>query len=216
MKISLDGKRPEGEWASFNELCGIGDGQKATFAVPVPASEARSLLFMRDYSTIEPDGELRRLDADGKTEDVKPDGYKLSAEGDALSITFERPPKLGARISCSGLGRKVGDAFKILSMTTSLAKKLDEKLPPEMKKRKRDDIPNLPAIQETCKATFMELVEDWTGIMDGDGNPIPCDPANKKLLLEKTDAITLGLFVAERARAIQRERMSGFETAVRD
>ena len=215
MKISLDAGRPDGEWTSWNENCGTGDGTKTVFPLPFPAKEARGLLVTRDFGTVEPDGVLVTFgkDEEGKTVSTKePDGWRLD---EAAAIVFDKPPRYGAKIAVSCLGRPVGDAFKVYAMDPNLQRRFDEKTPKEIKLRKPNEAASLPAVREMTWMAFIELVQDWKGITDGDGNPLPCDATTKKLFMEKTD-ISFGLFVMERARAIQRERLAGFETAVQD
>ena len=60
MRISLDGRKPEGEWASLNEPFGKGDGTRKAWDLPRPASELRGLHIMRDFTILSPDG--KRLD----------------------------------------------------------------------------------------------------------------------------------------------------------
>jgi len=215
MKISVEAGRPSGEWVSWNEPCGIGDGTNTSFPLPFPAKEARGLVVTRDLVAIEPDATFPVVETneDGKRITVqKPDGWKL--DGDF--IVFDRAPRFGARVAVSCIGRQVGDAFKIYGQDSTISKKLDELMPPELKNRRPNDVAKLPAIQTMCRVAFMELVSDWAGIMDQDGNPVPCDDAGKKRFLDLTDVVTFGLFVMDRSRAIQRERVAGFEKSVED
>jgi hypothetical protein len=220
MKVSVEGGRPEGVWVSWNEPCGVGDGSRTEFPLPFPAAEARGLLVMSDYGTVEPDGRFRETDIEGKILRDEPDGWTIAAGNDPTAepgkIVFQRPRRVGARVSVSALDRKVGDAFKILATDSLLTKKLDELMPKEMKGRKRNEVPTLPPVQDYCRLAFTELVTNWSGITDGAGAPLPCTAANKKTLLDRTDAIAFGMFVLERSRTIQRERLAGFEASVQD
>ncbi len=215
VKISLDSGRPEGEWTSWNEAIGTGDGARASFPLPCPPVEARGLSVTRDFATVEPDGRLREFTADGKTIiNDEPDGWKLVLAGDSASVEFDRPPRFGARVAVAILGREIGDAFQIYAMDSTLSKKLDEKMPKGLKTRKREELAVLPEVQEMCRLAFIELVQDWKGITDEKGNPLPCDEKMKGRFLDRTDVVSFGLFVMERARTIQRERLSGFETSI--
>ncbi len=216
MRISLDGKKVEGDWCSFAETCGKGDGKTVEFKTPFPAKDARGLAVMRDYLIIEPDNVLRTLGDDGKVTKEEPDGYFITQTDpeSPLSITFQRPPRLGVTIGVSVIGHRPNvngserEAFKILPMTTVISKRLDELLPAELRNRKRDELARLPAVQDMCRSSFMTLVSDWQGfINDSTNEPIPCNDATKKVLIDQTDAVVLGLFASDRARAIQRERM---------
>jgi hypothetical protein len=219
MKVSTEGGRPVGVWCSWNEFVGTGDGTKTEFTLPFTAAEARGLLVTSDYATVEPDGVFRVLDTDGKVLRDEPDGWALVADPDPekpAKLIFQRPRRHGARVAVGVLDRHVGDSFKILGMDTLLSNKLDAEMPKDLKGRKRDELAKLPSVVEMCRLAFMQLVTDWTGITDENGNPKPCDPAAKKLLLDRTDAIAFGMFAMERARTIQRERLAGFEASVRD
>ena len=216
MKISLDSGRPDGEWASWNEAVGTGDGARTAWPLPFKVEEARGLLVTRDFVTVEPDGVLT---THSKDDDDKPvvtrtaDGWRLDEDG---QLVLDAAPRFGAKIAASALGRKVGDSFRVYAMDSVLSKKLDEKMPKELKSKKKDEIAGLPQVQDMCRLAFMELVQDWTGITDGKGEPLPCDDLRKKLFLDRTDVVAFGLFVMERARAIQRERLAGFEASVPD
>jgi hypothetical protein len=123
-------KKPEGEWVSFNEKCGKGDGTTKEFKVPFPASEARSLLVMRGFEMVASDNVLVvKNEKDGTILKEDPDGYKLETRGEDMFIVFDIAPALDVRVSVSCLGRQVGDAFKILPMSTLLQKKINDKQP---------------------------------------------------------------------------------------
>ena len=219
MKVSTQSGRPEGVWCSWNEPVGTGDGTKTEFTLPFSFAEARGLLVTSDYGTVEPDGKFRETDPDGKIIRDEPDGWTVAAAGapdEPAALTFQRPRRFGARVAVGALDRKVGDAFKILAMDSVLSKRFDELTPRELKTRKRDELAKFPAVQEFFRMVFMELVTGWSGITDGDGSPLPCDATNKKVLLDRTDAIAFGSFVIDRARTIQRERLAGWEASVRD
>jgi hypothetical protein len=214
VKISLDSGRPDGTWTSWNEAVGTGDGERKSWPLPFPVEQARGLLITQDFATVEPDGVTTTTtrDEEGKAVITKtPAGWHLDGAG---LLVLDVAPRFGAKLAASALGREEGDAFKVYAMDSILSKTLDAKMPKELKGRKRDDIAGLPPVQDMCRLAFMELVSDWKGITDAKGNPLPCDDATKKVFLDRTDVVSFGLFVMERARAIQRERMSGFEASI--
>lgn len=219
MRISLDGRKPEGEWASLNEFLGKGDGTRTKWEIPIPAKDLRGLHIMRDYAILAPNAIRRVLDPDQKLLRDEPDGYKISAptpDGFA-TVEFEQPVALGVRISFSVLGRRpetdgkpTGEALKVLPMTDTLAKQLDEKLPPEFRKRKREDNVALPAVQEWNREAYNRLVVDAYGFVDENDQPLDfSNPVVKKSILDTLGSILLGSFAADRARVLQNERQSG-------
>jgi hypothetical protein len=209
MRLDLD-KKPQGEWASFNEGCGTGDGTTLEFKVPFPPADARSLLVLRDFAMVLPDNRLvEKNELDGTILKDEPDGYRLEERNGELLIVFDRPPAFDVRVSVSSLGRQVGDAFKILPMSTVLQKKIQEKQPASLRGRDRNAVSVLD-LQEAGRVSFMELVVDWTGITDGADKPLPCDTENKKLFLDQKDAMFFGLFVSNRSAAIRAERINEF------
>lgn len=221
MRISLVGGKPEGEWASLNEFVGKGDGKRTSWQTPFPAKEARGLHFMRDFSIVSPDAIKRVLDPDGKLLRDEPDGYTLSAPDpdQPVTVTFAQPVPIGVRVSCSALGRKPekGEALKVLPMTDALAKQLDEKLPPEFRKRNREVNVALPAVQDWNREAYNRLVVDAYGFTDEDGNPFDfTNLAVKGAILNLLGAIMLGSFAADRARALQNERQAGQKSELLD
>ena len=221
MRISLAGGKPEGDWASLNEFCGKGDGVKTKFETPFPAKEARAVHIMRDFGIISADAIKRVLDPDGKLLRDEPDGYTLSAPDpdQPVGIQFAQPPLTGVRVSCSALGRKPekGEALKVLPMTDVLAKQLDEKLPPEFRKRNRDMNVTLPAVQDWNREAYNRLVVDAHGFTDDDGTPLDfTNTAVKGSILSLLGSIMLGSFAAERARALQNERQAGQKSELLD
>lgn len=221
MRISLDGRKPEGEWASLNEFCGKGDGVKTKFDTPFPAKEARGLHFMLDFSIIATDAIKRVLGPNEELLRDEPNGYKLSAPDPELpvSVEFAQPVPIGVRVSCSALGRQPdkGEAMKVLPMTDALAKKLDEKLPPEFRKRNRQVNVALPAVQDWNREAYNLLVVDAYGFKDE--NDAALDFTNlavKGAILNLLGAIMLGSFAADRARALQNERQAGQKSELLD
>jgi hypothetical protein len=212
MRLDLN-KKPEGDWTSFNEPCTpvLGDGINKEFKAPIPAAEARSVLVMRDFFMMATDNRLKETnEKDGTTLRDDPDGYKLETRGeDELWIVTDRAPAFGARMSVSGLGRKVGDAFLVLPMSTVLQKRIEEKQPASLRKRDKNAV-SLQDLQEAGRVSFQELVTDWAGI-EGETGPLPCTPENKKAFLDQKDALFFGLFVSNRAGAIRTERMNSFQ-----
>ena len=217
MRLDLN-KKNEGEWCSFNEFCGRGDGKLREFKTPIPPAEAREILVMRDFEMLLPDGRLiiyndknggiLKDEADGYTLDVRPEGE--------LWIVFDKPPAFGQRVNVSGLGRKVGDAFKILPMTTVVSKKLSEKKPESLRKvSKRADILDTD-LEDAGRLNFMELVVDWVGVCDGAGAPVPCNEETKKGFINETEGLFFGMFVTNRAKALRAERISRHEGDSRD
>jgi hypothetical protein len=206
-------KKPEGTWCSFNEVCGIGDGVKTEFKAPFPASEARSVLVLRNFDTVQSDGRLVAMnDKDGKILKDEADGYRFETRNETeLWIVFDRAPALDVRVSLSCLGRKEGDAFCILPMSTLLGKKIAS-LQPAIFRAPAKERANITSndLQEAGRVTFMELVTDWTGITDMAGAPLVCNLDNKKTFLDQSDAMFFGIFVSNRSSAIRAERINAF------
>jgi hypothetical protein len=206
-------KKPGGVWASFNESCGTGDGTNKEFRTPIPASRARSVLVMRGFGMLAPDNRLVVMnEKDGTILRDEPDGYKLETRGeDELWIAFDRAPVFEMPVSVSGLGRQVGDAFKVLPMGTLLQQKIREKQPKIFRAppKERDNVTDAD-IQEAGRVNFMELVVDWSGITGADEAPLPCTPENKKAFLDLKDAQFFGLFVSNRSAAIRAEGINSF------
>jgi hypothetical protein len=201
-------KKPEGEWVSFNELCGTGDGKTAEFLSPIPASEARQILVTRNFEMMDPEGRLIvKNEKTGSIERDDADGYKLETRGEELWVVFDRPIAFGVRVSVSGLGRQIGDSFKIAPMSTVLQKAIQEKQPLAIRKREKDV--SLLDLQEAGRVSFMALVEDWSGI-EGEDGALECTPINKKIFLDQKDAMFFGLFVSNRSGAIRTERINSF------
>ena len=219
MRISFG--KAEGEWASFNEPCGKGDGVKVAFETPFPAKELRGLHVMRDHLIVGPEGLRRVQDLDGNLLRDDPDGYKVSTSApDAPAvITFDRPPMIGVRVSCSVLGRKPekGEAFKVLPMTDNVAQYLDEKIPPEMRKRKREENAKLPAVQTFYREAYAKLVVDAYGFVDDAGTALDFQLADvKKAIINQLGALLVGGFAWERAVTLQSERQSSNAAEVSD
>lgn len=229
MRFDLD-QKPEGVWCSFNEFCGIGDGETREYKTPIPASEARSVLVTRSTNTFEmlaPDNRsILRNEKDGTILKDEPDGYKLETRGgglavptdedptpdqggDELWIVLDRPLAFGVRLSVSGLGRKVGDSFKIVPMTPALNKRISDKQPAAFKKRDRAGVTEADVI-DAGRISFIELVADWSGIKGANG-PLPCDADSKLSFLNHFDVIFFSLFVSNRAAAIRAERINSQE-----
>jgi hypothetical protein len=213
VRISLDGRKAEGEWASFNEFIGKGDGKRTIFETPWPAKETRHLHVMRDFQIVSPGNIRRILDPDGNLLRDEPDGYDVtSSSPDApLTITFQQPPGLNVRISGSILGRKPekGEALKILPMTDAISRALDEKIPPELRKRKREETAKLPAVQEMYREAWNRLVVDFHGFTDENGSPHVFSEPVKKAILNELGALFAGGFAWDRANVIQQEKQAG-------
>lgn len=209
MRISLEGRKPTGEWASFMEVCGVGDGKKVAFETPFPSKEAKDLHVMRDIAIIQPDNERRVLDPDGNLLRDEPDGYHTSTAGPDLpvTITFDRAPSEGEVISCSAFGRKPekGIAFQVLPLTDSHARALDDRMPPELRKRKREAMIQLSPLQDMYREAYNRLIVDAVGFEDETtGQPLVfTDPKVKAAILEKLGSVLLGGFATERARTLQ-------------
>lgn len=207
-------KKPEGVWASFNERCGTGDGVGKEFMAPFKASEARSVLVLRNFDIAASDGRLVTMnDKDGTILRDEPDGYHFETRNeDEFWIVFDRAPVLNAKIWASCLGREVGEAFKILPMSTLLGKKINDKQPAIFRgpAKGRENVTSAD-LQEAGRVSFSELVVDWMGVKDPSEQPVPCTPESKKALLDNMDAMFLGIFASNRASAIRAENISGFE-----
>lgn len=207
-------KKPEGTWCSFNEFCGTGDGVAKEFKTPIPADEARAVIVLRNFDIAQPDGRLVTMnDKDGTILKDDPDGYRFETRNEnELWVVFDRAPSLGTRISVSCLGRQVGDAFKILPMSTLLGKKISDKQPAIFRApaRERENVTSND-LQEAGRVSFDHLVVDWSGITDGEGRALPCTPENKKLFLDNMDAMFFGIFASNRAAAIRAERISALD-----
>lgn len=207
-------KKPEGTWCSFNEKCGIGDGVTKEFKTPIPASQARGVVVMRNFDIAQPDGRLVTMnEKDGTILKEEADGYRFETRGeDEQWVIFDRAPSLGTRVSVSGLGRQVGDAFKILPMSTSLGKKILDKQPAIFRGSPKDrERMTTQDLQEAGRVSFEFLVVEWSGITDGDDRPLPCTPDTKKAFLDNSDAAFFGIFASNRASAIRAERLNAFE-----
>jgi hypothetical protein len=212
MRIDLM-KKPEGTWCSFNESCGTGDGVNKEFKTPVPAAEARGVLVFRAFDIVQSDGRVVTMnDKDGTILRDDKDGYRLETRETELWIVFDRAPALGVKVWVSCLGRQVGEAFNILPMSTLLGKKIAEGQPAIFRGPAKDRV-NVTSndLQEAGRVSFMELVTDWTGVDDVNGNPIACSAASKKSLLDNMDAMFLGIFASNRASAIRAERIQGLD-----
>lgn len=222
-------KKSAGEWCSFNEACGIGDGVTTEFLTPIPAAEARAVLVMRDFAMTTPDAQLDEKNELTGVVTHTPDGYKLDTrtskgfitEGDPASvaeamrnppgelwIVFERPPTFGTRVSVSGLGRKIGDAFRVLPMSTVLQRQIEEKQPASLRKRDPKAV-SLSDLQDAGRISFTFLVTEWFGI-EGEAGPLECNAENKKAFLDQKDAMFFGLFVSNRSSAIRAEGINSF------
>lgn len=213
MRISLGGQKPEGEWASLNEIIGKGDGKRTSWETPFPAKEARGLHVMRNLVILNPKNLQRLLDPDGDLLEDKPDGYALSitSPDDPVTITTEQPVPLGELVSVSVLGRKPekGEALKILPMTDPISRQLDEKVPPEFRQRKRDRNVMLDPVQVMYREAYNRLVVDAAGFKDENGEDYAWNDIVKRAILDTLGAVFLGPFVMDRANVIQQERASG-------
>jgi hypothetical protein len=220
VRISLDGRKPEAEWASLNEYVGKGDGVRTKWETPFPAKEARGLHLMRNFIIIGPENVKRVLGPDGELLRDEPDGYTLSKTGpdEPVTITWQRPPALGDHISCSALGRRPekSEALKVLPMTDPIAKQLDEKLPPEMRKRNRADTARLPVVQDFYREAYNRLVVDCHGFLNDDGEPVAWDDKVKKGILDTLGSLLCGGFAWDRATVLQQERQGGRATELSD
>lgn len=217
MRLDLN-RKPEAVWVSFDEYCGRGDGKNREFRTPIPPAEARELLVMRGFEIMAPDGRLiMRNDQGGGILKDEADGYTLDTRPeDELWIVLDRPPAFGERVNVSGLGRQVGDAFKILPMSDALQKKLSEAMPESIRNpKKRVDASDADQ-SEAGRINFMGLVVDWAGIVGADGQPVPCDDESKKAFLNAKNAQFFGLFCRHRSLALQREGIHTHEADSRD
>lgn len=213
MRLDLN-KKPEGEWCSFNESCGKGDGVTKDFKLPYGPDETRGTIVLRNFDIAAPDGRLLTMnDKDGTILRDEPDGYHFEVRNEKeLWVVFDRAPVDGTRISVSCLGRQVGDAFKILPMSTLLNKRIQDKQPAIFRGAAKDRA-NVTTndLHEAGRVSFQELVVDWAGVNDPGGAPIPCTTENKKKLLDDMDAMFLGVFVSNRSSALRAERISSIE-----
>ena len=213
MKINLGGAKPEGEWASLNEIIGKGDGKRTEWETPFAATEARAMHVMRNLNVLSPKNEKRVLDPDGNLLRDEADGYQLSiTEPTApVKITFDEPVPLGHFVSVSVLGRKPekGEALKILPMTDPISKQLDEKMPPEFRKRKRDLNVMLDPVQVMYREAYNRLVVDAYGFKDENGEDHVWNDIVKRSILDTLGSVFLGQFVMDRANALQQERATG-------
>jgi hypothetical protein len=209
MRLDLN-KKPEGVWASFNEYCGTGDGVTKEFKTPIPASEARSVLVMRDFEFLGADQRIVvKNEKDGTILSDEPDGYKLETRNETeLWVVLDRPLGREVKLLISGLGRQVGDAFKVLPMTTLLQQKIREKQPAIFRAPAKDrDKTTQQDLQEAGRVGFEYLVVDWISVDTG-ASPPPCTSENKKAFLDQNDAMFFGLFVSNRSAAIRAEQIT--------
>ena len=221
VRISLDGRKPEGEWASLSEPMGKGDGKRTEFETPFPAKDARGLHIMRNLQIVPPNNITRFLNPDGSLLRDDEDGYTTSSTSpDApLKVTFQKPVPLNVRVSCSVLGRKPekGEALKILPLTDAVQVKLDEKMPPEMKRRRREETASLPAMQTFFRDAYDRLVVDAHGFVDDADVPLDfSSQAVKAAIINKLGAGYVGGFAWERAAVLQQERQSGQSAELSD
>lgn len=212
MRIDLF-KKPEGTWCSFNEFCGTGDGATKEFKTPIPAADAKSVLVLRNFDFVAPDGRLVTMnDKDGTIIKDEADGYHFETRDGDLWVVFDRAPALNVRVSVSGLDREVGDAFKILPMSTLLGKKISDKQPAIFRGPAKDrEKVTSNDLQEAGRVSFDLLVVDWRGVTDMDDKPLPCTSENKKLFLDNADAMFFGLFASNRASEIRSARINAFD-----
>jgi hypothetical protein len=213
VRIGLGGQKPEGEWASLNEIIGKGDGKRTVWETPFPAKEARGLHIMRNLNIL-PALNLRRvMDPDGNLLRDEADGYQLSTTSpDApVTITTDCPVPLGHFVGVSVLGRKPekGQALKILPMTDPIQKQLDEKTPPEFRKRKRDLNVMLDPVQVMYREAYNRLVVDAYGFSDENGDPHVWNDIVKRAILDTLGCVYLGSFAMDRATVLQQERATG-------
>jgi hypothetical protein len=212
--VRLDlNKKPEGVWCSFNEKCGTGDGVTKEYKTPIPASEARSVLVMRDFEFLGADQRIVVINSkDGTIISDEPDGYRLETRNETeLWVVLDQALGREAKLSVSGLGRQVGDAFKVLPMSTNLQQKMREKQPAIFRAPAKDrDKATQQDMQEAGRVGFMFLVEDWLGVNGTDGSPISCTPETKKAFLDEKDATFFGLFVSHRSAAVRTEQLTSY------
>src|SRR3974377_116056 len=164
-------KKPEGTWCSFNEFCGTGDGAAKDFKAPFSSSEARSVLVLRNFDLVQPDGRLVTMnDKDGTILRDEPAGYRFETpEDDTLWVVFDRAPALNVRVSMSCIGRRVGDSFKVLPLSTVLGKKISDKQPAIFRGSVKDrEKVTSNDLQEAGRISFDMPVVDWPGITDGE------------------------------------------------
>ncbi len=221
--MRISDKKPEGEWASWFERCeavtAVEDDKKGkVYKTPFPASEKRAMhvavLSKAGYSIMGPDQRHIERDQDGKIEKDEPDGYKLTVEApdEPVIITFQRARPSDEIVGVSVLGRKPagGEALKILPLTDNLAKTLDNVLPPEFRKRKREENIRLEKAQDYNREAVTTLVVGLHGFLDDDGNERPWpDDTTKRALFNSLGSVALGIFVTDRAQELQRERVAG-------
>jgi hypothetical protein len=214
MRLDLN-KKPDGVWASFNEHCGEGDGKTTEYLTPIPANEARSVLVMRDFEFLSTENRLiLKNEKDGTILRDEPDGYRLETRGEnELWVVLDQPLGREVDLSVSGLGRQVGDAFKILPASTYLQQKIREKQPAVFRGPLKDrEKATQQDLQEGGRVNFEHFVVDWFGIKGEDDSPLPCDEKHKKLFLDQKDAQFFGIFVSNRASAIRAEQIRSHET----
>lgn len=219
MEIVRGGKKPEGEFCSLHEIVGKGDGKRVEFETPFPASEARGLHVMRNFNVVGTEQIKRVLDADGDLLREEPDGYALvvASPEAPVRIIFQQPVPHGHFVGVSAIGRKPekGEAIKVLPMTDPIAKALDEKVPPELRKRKREEVAQLGPMQDMYREAWAKLAVDAHGFTDN-GEPMPWDDISKKEILNTLGAIYLGGFVIDRANVLQQERQTGRKLELSD
>jgi hypothetical protein len=235
VRISLDGRKADATWCSFEEKCesvGTGENAQKVYKTPFTTKEMRGLLVTSDFVQVAPDGRFREFDADGKETKNEADGYSLKTgePDDPVFITFDRPRRSGARVGASVLNRKptvmengqptAGMAFKVYPLTDAHSKFIDSLVPPEMRQRKRDRSIPLETLAPMHSGAFLRLVDDVYGFEDDNGQAIVCTEKNKenvlKAIMSTMSGIVLGMWATNRADAIQRERMSGLKADVSD
>lgn len=185
MYLSLK-KKASGEWVTFDERLGTGDGRTTEFPLP-EGTETAGIAIMRNYAVLSagntfrpinetstgPDGTIRRVFGT----EIK-DGYRLTtrkrgavpegAEAEDVPIqegtlehvvVFDQPPAAGTPLGFSRIGVKLdhpGISFKILPLSKKLSNRLSDTLPKRRGQSEHDWLGDTPARVKELNASRAE------------------------------------------------------------
>jgi hypothetical protein len=223
--LKRTGEKPEAVWVTYGEGVGLGDGEAVDFELPVSKEQAVGLQILVNGVVI---GEDRKkvLEEDpetGKVEKSEEDGWTVREREDGkVWVTFQKPPRLGARITCSVIGRGEDGkalAFKIYPTVRMFQDQFSKRHAEVTKglkdigarKKKFSDL-NDDLLVKFFDDIFQTLLVDWRGVLDEDGKPLPCEADTKKLFLQVQDnAATFGFWISARSNDVRAYLMNRTE-----
>lgn len=218
-------EKPEAVWVTYGEGVGVGDGETREFKLPVTKDQAVGLQILVNGIVISEDRKkiLEEDPETGRAEKTEEDGWAVrEREGGEVWVTFQKPPRLGARITCSVIGRGEDGkalAFRIYPTVrvfqdqfakrhTEVTKGLREVGAKRKKFQDLDD--NL--LLKFFDDIFQTLLVDWRGVLDEDGKALVCDGETKKLFLSFQDnAATFGFWISSRSNDVRSYLMNRTE-----